>query len=155
MNTETRYYMAYIESHEGRRNIVYRDVYGNKTIGVGHLVLATQSIENLNDDEVDELFAEDISKTIAATKRKILAFNSYPLYVRAAIVDGFFRGDLSGSPKTIKLINDGKWAEVSKEYLNNKEYKLAKQSKSGVWKRMLENSYHFTNYAEEIEGSMV
>lgn len=152
MNLEARYYMAYIENHEGRRYNIYRDSRGNWTIGVGHLCGEEDTFNELtmlNDKQIDTLFCFDIGEKTDLAIHLIPKFRSYPIYVKAAILDGFFRGDLSGSPKTIKLINEGKWLEASIEYLNNKEYGIAKRNKSGVWKRMLENSHHFLNYSEE------
>ncbi|MEY2701600.1 MAG: hypothetical protein RLY43_233 [Bacteroidota bacterium] len=149
---DLKYYMTYIESHEGRKNNVYYDSKGHKTVGVGHLI--TDDTYNVGDkisnEDVDYLFIKDINITLIKAKSTFKKFDSYPLYVRAAIIDGFFRGDLSGSPKTIALINNGKWESASGEYLNNKEYCESESAKTGVWKRMLENSYHFSNYAEEL-----
>ena len=152
---EARYFMSYIEAHEGRRLQVYKDIYGNRTVGIGHLITDKERIEYyITDAECERLFDYDLEQKLDLVKKTFKGcFEYYPLYVQAAMLDGFFRGDLSGSPKTIKLMLDGKWLEASKEYLNNKEYKLSKQNKSGVWKRMLENSCHFANYAEELEGS--
>ena len=149
---DLKYYMIYIESHEGRQNIVYKDNKGNKTVGVGHLITddTYQYGDNVPDEDVDYFFIKDINITLIKAKKSFKKFDSYPLYVRAAIMDGIFRGDLSGSPKTITLINSDKWETAAGEYLNNSEYRESEESASGIWKRMMENSYHFANYAEEL-----
>ena len=62
-----------------------------------------------------------------------------------AILDGFFRGDMSGSPKALELIRAGKLTEAADEYLNNNEYResvaLNKRGKKhGVAGRMERNA---------------
>ena len=50
------------------------------------------------------------------------------------MLGSWFRGSLSGSPKTISLLNEGKFDEASNEFLNNDEYRTT--SLGGVKKRM-------------------
>jgi len=147
-NFSKKYIANYIESHEGRIKETYLDTKGNATIGVGHKQENPQKLV-LNDLEIDKILYSDIDAKIKIIINLLPKFQTYPLYVQCAIVDGFFRGDLSGSPKTLKLIKEDKWKEASIEYLNNREYLESKKNKTGVWKRMLENSYHFKNFCEE------
>ena len=63
-------------------------------------------------------------------------FDSLSNNLKKNIVSSWYRGSLSGSPKTIRLINEGKFKEASIEFLNNAEYKAAVKSGSGVAKRM-------------------
>lgn len=51
------------------------------------------------------------------------------------MLGSWYRGSLSGSPKTIRLINEGKYEEASKEFLNNDEYRDPNTA-SGIKKRM-------------------
>jgi hypothetical protein len=70
------------------------------------------------------------------------------------MLDGFFRGDLSGSPKTMRLINQGKWIEASREYLNHAEYRQSKIDKTGVYKRMDRNALMYLRYGQKLRGEL-
>lgn len=149
----------YIATHEGYRTRVYLDSKGNPTIGIGHLMTSNDkqlfstlfgdkvNLSNilskkssLTEGQVLALFNHDLNNKMGLVNRLFPSYDTYSEKTKAAIVDGVFRGDLSGSPATVKLINDGKWAKAAAEYLNNTEYKDAVKSGSGVAKRMKENS---------------
>lgn len=155
----------YIAQHEGYRTKIYKDSKGYPTIGIGHLItpndeklfktlfggnfnyaaLMNGSLE-LTEEQVLRLFSYDVRGKLVLAGKLFPNFNSYGLNTKAAILDGLFRGDLSGSKKTIALINQGKWKEAAVEYLNNREYKLAKSSGSGVATRMDHNAGLFFYY---------
>ena len=61
-------------------------------------------------------------------------FDNLPLETRKHLLGSWFRGSLSGSPKTIGLINEGKYVQAGNEFLNNEEYKTT--SLTGVRDRM-------------------
>tara|TARA_R100000654_G_scaffold340_1_gene1266 strand:+ start:65 stop:493 length:429 start_codon:yes stop_codon:yes gene_type:complete len=51
-----------IIKHEGKRNKIYLDHLGNATIGIGHLVLPSDNLEEgveYEDDKIMELFEQD------------------------------------------------------------------------------------------------
>jgi len=124
---------------DGRPGYAYKDHKGYLTVGVGHLVLRNDKVlksvvgkeysevvsgrRALTDKQMKQLFDIDVKSKIAAAQRKIPKFNSLPQYVRNAIVDGFFRGDLSGSKDTLAFINQGEFKAAAKEYLNHAGYK--------------------------------
>jgi len=60
----------------------------------------------------------------------------YSEELRANLISSTYRGSMSGSPKTRMLINQGRFDEASREFLNNREYREAKRAGSGVAKRM-------------------
>lgn len=140
----------YIESNEGRRNVPYKDSKGLLTVGVGHLVPKGQEKKyvgrKLSDAEVDDLFSRDLkAKTDLARKKLGDTFDKLPTPAKVAVVDGFFRGDLSGSPKALKLIKEGKLKEAADEYLDHAEYRKSVKSNEqgkphGVAKRMERNA---------------
>lgn len=127
----------YIAANEGRRNVVYKDSKGLPTVGIGHLVTAKEKKQFegrvLSDAEVDSIFAADIEGKLGAVRRKIGdTFDTLPRPAQVAILDGFFRGDMSGSPEALKLIKAGKLAEAADEYLDNAEYRAsAAKNKAG------------------------
>lgn len=60
----------------------------------------------------------------------------YSEELRSNLISSTYRGSMSGSPKTRMLINQGRFKEASREFLNNREYKEAKRTGSGVAQRM-------------------
>lgn len=168
-------YVEHFEREEGVRTRVYRDTSGNLTIGIGHLMTMNDrelfeelfgQDEGFNYDhiisgraeltreQVDTLFEHDLFRIIDRVERAIPEFNNLPGYVQIAITDGFFRGDLSGSPRTLELINNGDWDEVSAEYLDNNEYRASRRRgpRHGVWQRMDRNAAAFQRYADSLES---
>ena len=161
-----------ISQEEGVRNTVYRDTKGLLTVGIGHLIKRgdkelfedlfgdnfdyTNLINGragLTDAEVNALFEHDLSNKLATVHRQITNFNSFPYYVQIAIVDGYFRGDLPGSPKALGHINAGRWDEVADEYLDNNEYRASKAmgERHGVWQRMDRNAQAYSHYADLVK----
>ena len=53
-----------------------------------------------------------------------------------AAISSFYRGGLPDSPKAMRYIRGGKFAEAAVEFLDNVEYRAAKKSGSGVAARM-------------------
>ena len=163
-------YYEYIAPSEGkgklgRPGFAYKDHKGYLTVGVGHLVIkndkALQKIAGkdyynvvrgrkaLTDSQMEELFNIDVKQKIAAAQRRLPKFNSYPQYVRNAIVDGFFRGDLSGSKDTLALMNQGDFKAAAKEYLNHAGYRKSKEEGTGVAGRMERNAAVFATFGGE------
>lgn len=158
----------YIQKHEGVENYIYRDSKGKLTIGIGHLITNNDrqlfkklfgskvnfdkilsKRQGLTKQQISRLFNHDIQAKLSLTKRLFPKYDRYPDYVKAALLDGVYRGDLSGSPRTRSLINNGKWEQAAKEYLNHKEYRKAKATGSGVASRMEQNRDMFLKYAKE------
>jgi len=153
----------YISNNEGVRDRrVYRDSYGHPTIGIGHLLgrrsealfhslfgdrvdfnRILDGTDELTDEEVRQLFESDIASRISTAKNMFPRFNSYGSDLQAAIMDGIYRGDLLGSPKTRRLMNAGEWEKAADEYLNHREYRRAKKAyddfKSGKSERRPNN----------------
>jgi len=104
---------------------------------------------------------QEIGEKLKAVNRRIPSFNLLPKKLRVPMLCSFYRGGLSGSDKTIKLINKGKFKEAAKEFLDHKEYKKSKKKGSdnpGVALRMEELSNALLAYDEEIKkagGGMV
>jgi len=160
-------YYDYIAPSEGkgkpdRPGYAYKDHKGYLTVGVGHLVLRNDKVLQrvagrdynsvirgrvpLSDKQMEQLFNIDVQSKISAARRALPAFDSYPQYLRNAIVDGFFRGDLSGSKDTLALMNKGQWKTAAKEYLNHAGYRTSKEDGTGVAGRMERNAAVFATY---------
>lgn len=135
----------YIKRNEGIKNTLYKDSKGYWTIGIGHLVTPeeykTFKGKVLSDKEILELFQKDLNKKMSLVRSHFgSAFDNYSQDLQIAILDGYFRGDLAGSPRTRKLLLGNNFKAAAKEYLNNNEYKAALSSGSGVAKRMQRNA---------------
>lgn len=136
--------MEYIKKSEGVYRKLYKDHYGNWTIGIGHLVSPKELNEfrgkTLTDDQIYRIFSNDLEGKISMIKREFPKFDSYPEPLKIVMLDGYFRGDLSGSPLTKSLIKRGLYKQAADEYLDNAEYRREAKRKSGVAKRMFQNA---------------
>ena len=95
------------------------------SIGAGHIRaidLANGEI-GLSESQMMQLFISDIKDKTRVAEQEFPDMYSYPDYVQAAIIDGYFWGMLPKSPKTRSLIKNGKYREAGAEYLDNKTYR--------------------------------
>jgi len=129
---------------EGKYPRMYKDIYGHPTIGIGHLVkpneIAKYKNAVLTPHEMYTLMYTDINEKLTLVRRDFPKFDSYPEKLKMLIVDGYFRGDLSGSPATKRLIRMGKFKQAADEYLDNVEYRKSVKAGTGVAKRMRQNA---------------
>lgn len=167
----------YIEKNENHdlkiRNKWYKDNKGYPTIGIGHLVLKSDIDNgilkkgeykldkkgnlvsvNISDERARQIFDLDLSKKLQMIKKQFPRYDLYPESVKIVLLDGFFRGDLAGSPSAKALIKTAmefyfkKDYEKSQaylnaaanEYLDSEEYRISKKEKSGIYKRMNNNA---------------
>jgi GH24 family phage-related lysozyme (muramidase) len=137
--------MKYIHSNElGNSNVNYRSIYkdhkGYNTIGVGHLVTSAElpiyKDKVLTDEEVLDLFKKDTLSKFKTANRLFPQYKTYKDDLKIALLDGIFRGDVSGSPEAIRLINKGEWKKAAAEFLDSEEYRQSVKDKTGVAPRM-------------------
>ena len=114
-----------IVSSEGYSEKNYRDTKGVLTSGFGQ----TGEFMGMPLNEVAKIFESRTSKLIPA-------YDTLSEPLRLKLFDSTYRGGISGSPKALDLINKGQWKKAAAEFLDNKEYKEAVKSGSGVAKRM-------------------
>ncbi len=171
VDKETENIKKAIKENEGSRAFVY-DIGGAKHIGVGHKITAesrsvfmklfgcdTSCFDDLVDGktsltstQVDELFTHDINIYIKRTKNLFPSYDSYPDYIKMALVSSVYRGEMESGHETVKLINEGKWREAAVEYINRKDYReAAAKGLGGIVKRMDANRDSFLRYAGELE----
>lgn len=96
---------------EGFVDGCYADTKGILTCGVGQ----TGPFQAMSFKETFE-----IHRRRAAGR--FPAWDTYPEDLRAELVVMEYRGDLGISPKTVALINAGKWLEASEEFLDHHDY---------------------------------
>jgi len=143
----------YIGDNEGEKFEVYRDHKGNPTIGVGHLILDGEDFsKGITREQSQALFAKDVQKHLNRAKGLFPNFDSYPNYIKVALLDGVYRGEHEERFKTTQLINEGKWIEASKEYIDRDDYDESKAQgkKHGVWQRMDRNAKRMAQYGKEL-----
>jgi GH24 family phage-related lysozyme (muramidase) len=128
-------YMDFVKGEEGFSATPYK-LPGEKhnTIGYGHYGTDVQDDLNLTKRQANNILRNDIEIRLDEIQEAIPEFETLPMEVKKNLLGSWFRGSLGGSPKTIKLINEGKFDQAAKEFLNNDEYRTTKLK--GVKKRM-------------------
>lgn len=127
----------HIIMEEGFSADPYEDTKGITTQGVG----LTGEFEGKD-------FFEEVVPVFEKRAAMITpAYPNLPPHVQEAIFSAVYRGDLAPKHKTAKLIQEGKWAEAAKEYLNHGDYKASKKKNQeagkivhGVQPRMERNA---------------
>lgn len=154
----------------------YKDTKGIPTIGIGYNLIANPkktksdlSSFGYNQNQIKQIINGQLSLTqqqakklsnhainqhINRTKKIIKKYDSLPPNVQSALVSAVYRGDLG--PKTASLMNQNRWQQAAKQYLNNKQYindsknKKYPQQKGafnrGISGRMQRNFNAFYNY---------
>lgn len=137
-----------IKQDEGKRSSLYKDTKNKWTIGYGHLIKTSKELKSyknktLSNQQIEHLLDADLRDKIITAQRLFPKFNTYNDEFKMVLLNGIFRGDISGSPKTIELINDGLYRDAAKEYLNHGDYIAASQPNAtdkGVAIRMMRNA---------------
>ena len=129
-------YLDFIKDKEGFRDTAYKPIDSEEhyTIGWGNYSPDIKEGDTITREEADIQLQKNIDDRLVQIRQAIPEFDNLPLKARQHLLGSWFRGSLSGSPKTISLLNDGKFEEASNEFLNNDEYRTT--SLGGVKKRM-------------------
>ena len=132
MNT----YMDFLKKEEGFRAEPYK-LPGEEfnTIGFGHYGSDVQDGLKITERQANNILRNDIEIRLEQITNSIPNFEGFNLNDRKHLLGSWFRGGLAGSPNTIALINEGKYKEAAKEFLDNDEYR-DKKTLPGVKKRM-------------------
>lgn len=123
---------------EGYSPDLYEDSKGTPTTGVG------QTGANAN-----RSFLEVFQEKEDNARNAIPEYDALPAYLQQEIAQGFYRGDLSASPETLKHINNGDWDAAAKEFLAHDEYRN-QATPSHIKRRMEAISDAFARYSNEI-----
>ena len=124
MNT----YMDFLKKEEGFRAEPYK-LPGEEfnTIGFGHYGSDVQDGLKITERQANNILRNDIEIRLEQITNAIPNFEGFKLNDRKHLLGSWFRGGLAGSPNTIALINEGKYKEAAKEFLDNDEYKNKKK----------------------------
>ena len=148
-------YSNYLKGWEGFSEKAYKPVESEEyyTIGYGHYGSDVKKGDVWSDAQADAQLRTDIDARLPEIKKRIKNFDSMSIDLKKNIVSSWFRGSLSGSPKAIELINQGKYKEASEEFLNNQEYKNAAElGKPGIIKRMDATSKSLFDFGTTLEN---
>tara|TARA_R100000278_G_scaffold105418_1_gene81862 strand:+ start:484 stop:1803 length:1320 start_codon:yes stop_codon:yes gene_type:complete len=104
------------------------------TIGHGHYGADVKEGQTITAKEADALLRKDLAKRMPKIRRAIKNYDKLSQELQVEIAQSWFRGGIAGSPKTIRLINEGKFQEASEEFLDNNEYRTT--TLRGVKRRM-------------------
>ena len=128
-----------LRSKEGKELTAYKPVDSEEyfTIGYGHYGADVEEGMVITEERAEELLHEDVMERVDSINNIIPKFEEMPKELKIAIFSEHFRGSIAQSKNTLRLINEGKFAEAADEFLNNDEYKNARRlGKSGIRPRM-------------------
>lgn len=147
-------YLAYDDENPKKPVAPGSPIQGTLTIGYGTTKSVFPDLKpgtKISPTQADQLLTKGIQEHEARAKSLINKYDTLPDYVKKAIVNAVYRGDLG--PKTIGLINAGKWNEVPTQYLTHPNYTNPGKLR-GVVKRMKSNADAFSKYAQDVVGKV-
>ena len=122
-------YADYVAGWEGfipeAKKLVHPDGSTEKeyTIGFGHYGEDVKKGASITKEEALTRLDDDINKRLPEIKKAIPNFDKLSNTLRKNIVAAWFRGTLRPGQNTVKFINEGKFKEASKEFLNHEGYR--------------------------------
>ena len=153
IDSEDFNYYDYISRNEGVRRTPYADLYGNQTIGVGHLIKPGENFTKLDDKQIRQLFDKDLDHAISVVKKDIGEdhWAVLPKRVKVALADLAFRTDWQISPNARGHFINQDYYAFSKELLNSDEYRRSKAEGTGIAPRMERNAQIVVDYANALQ----
>ena len=100
------------------------------TVGYGHYGDDYPAGYEMSEDEAKEVLAKDIKIHYNRTREFFPEFDNYPEDLQRELVSETFRGLIGKSPKTRKLINEGRFTNAVEEYMDSKDYEEVTQEKN-------------------------
>lgn len=121
---------------EGYKSKVYRDQFGNLTVGIGHLVMPSDGIiENdvINEKRIDDLFEHDLVHAQIGCRALILGFDTLPDDLQDALINMCFNigaTKLAKFKKMLAALNSRNFVTAADEARNSEWYKQVQNSRS-------------------------
>ena len=114
-----------IKRHEGVRNCVYNDQFGNPTIGVGHLLKKpVQEVLCWRKDKINAALAHDIDRAQNGAKHDFgKGWHLQPLIVQDVLTDMAFNLGSSGLARFnrfLSLVRSGRYQDAADDLLTTK-----------------------------------
>ena len=109
----------------------------NFSIGYGRNNANVKKGDKITLEKAQENLAEDVKIRLEEIQDLIPNFSNLSDQLQLALFSEYYRGSVRQSPKTVKLINEGKFSEAAAEFLDNDEYRNAvDRGRRGIRKRM-------------------
>jgi GH24 family phage-related lysozyme (muramidase) len=109
----------------------------NFTIGYGRNNASIKKGDKITLEEAQKNLAEDVEIRLEEIQDLIPNFSNLSDQLQLALFSEYYRGSVRQSPKTVKLINEGRFSEAAAEFLDNDEYRNAvDRGRRGIRKRM-------------------
>lgn len=134
-------YMALIEPHEGRRNVVYHDTVGVPTVGIGFNLQRNDAADRLaavganlqqvlngtalTNDQINVLFRQDVGDAEQVARGLVNNFDNLPANARLVLVDMAFNMGprrLGGFHNFLQAVNNGNYDAAADEMVNSRWY---------------------------------
>ena len=129
---------------------------GTLTIGWGHTGPEAKIGAKITKTKAEQLLTLDIINEENKTKNLFPKYNTYPTYIKKALVNSVYRGEAKKGYKWVEAINAGNWDDAATKYLQgwNIDFSQANDPryKGGVADRMVTNQEAFEKYAKELKG---
>ena len=110
----------------------------NFTIGYGRNNANVKEGDTITQEQAEKFLSEDIEVRLEEIQDLIPNFPNLSKPLQIALFSEYYRCSVRQSPKTVALINQGKYQEAAAEFLNNDEYRNAVQRKRrGIRNRMV------------------
>ena len=110
----------------------------NFTIGYGRNNASIKEGDTITKEQAEKNLAEDVEVRLEEIQDLIPNFANISEPLQIALFSEYCRGSVRQSPKTVALINQGRFQEAAAEFLNNDEYRNAvKRKRKGIRERML------------------
>ena len=129
---------------------------GTLTIGWGHTGPEAKVGAKITKTKAEQLLTLDIINEEKKTKNLFPKYDTYPTYIKKALVNSVYRGEAKKGYKWVEAINAGNWDDAAAKYLQgwNIDFSQANDPKykGGVADRMVTNQDAFKKYAKELKG---
>ena len=129
---------------------------GTLTIGWGHTGPEAKVGAKITKTKAEQLLTLDIINEEKKTKNLFPKYDTYPTYIKKALVNSVYRGEAKKGYKWVEAINAGNWDDAAAKYLQgwNIDFSQANDPKykGGVADRMVTNQEAFEKYAKELKG---
>ena len=110
----------------------------NFTIGYGRNNASIKEGDKITLEQANKNLAEDVEIRLEEIQDLIPNFANLSQPLQIALFSEYYRGSVRQSPKTVALINAGRYQEAAAEFLNNDEYRNAvKRKRRGIKERMM------------------
>ncbi len=146
-------HLAYDDANPKKAAQPGQRISGTLTIGYGTTDTVLPQLKpgmKISPGKADALLTKGIAEHEVRARSLVPKFDSLPKYVRMAILNAVYRGDLG--PKAAAAMNSGDWNLAAELYLQHKNFTNPGRF-TGVVERMQSNADAFNKYAVELKST--